>query len=238
MNTLSSSSICVFLRMSDLVLSFSSSSCFFCFKVWEKKEYHRHRKEPRHLTINAVKSMVRNVKNLDQKVMVFFLIRCKAKSSPDKFGNAPFPTPASQWHDFFLQFYFWMDFDVALDNDDWPFKIGSHDFSRAWLRYRFQGCLRLLIGLQCKFQACCLTLWNWFSRIFARFQPVICFQFHFKILCLNSLISLVGLGYSFARQQTAKFGFCFFQPLTQPSYGLRPFKRNNSRNISAFVCAF
>ena len=37
-NTLSSSSECVFLRTSDLVLSFSSSSCFVCFKSCKKIE--------------------------------------------------------------------------------------------------------------------------------------------------------------------------------------------------------
>lgn len=86
MNTLSSSSICVFLRISDLALSFASSSCFFCFKVWEKN-----RTEHCQLTNNAVKSTTRKF---------FFSIRCKAKTTPDRFGLGNIPYARHRLHVF------------------------------------------------------------------------------------------------------------------------------------------
>jgi len=74
--------------------------------------------------------------------------------------------------------------------------------------------------------------------IFTNFRALLT-GYMFPVSLQDTLPELLKkLGYSFARKQTAKFGFCFFQPLTQPPNGLRPFKRNNSRNMSALVRAF
>lgn len=110
MNTLSSSSICVFLRISDLALSFSSSSCFFCFKVWEKN-----RTEHCQLTNNAVKSTTR-------KFFFFNQMQSENHSWSIWFRQHSLRPPPVTC---FPRSFDWF----PTNNGDWSFEIGSRDFS-------------------------------------------------------------------------------------------------------------
>lgn len=164
MNTLSSSSICVFLRISDLTLSFSSSSCFFCFKVWEKN-----RTEHCQLTNNAVKSTTRK----------FFFNQMQSENHSwsiwfRQHSLRPPPVTCFPW-----------SFDwFPMNNGDCSFEIGSRDFSDPALNlatgHTFLS--RVLIDLLCQFHAHCLALWNGtreFSRAFRRLDFLPPLHVHF-----------------------------------------------------------